>query len=213
MNLVRVTVNDVERHMELRHKVLVDKSWNDELRIAERFFKFAVERDYLARNPVSKIGKHRVVKHSVDFYKILLYTGMRDGEARHLQWQDVVLDAGQEHIRIRSTEVHLTKNRRDRVVPLCSEAVEIFQRLMSVRVKSSPFVFTGRTGGPRGPARNTWRACLDRIEKETGVRIEKGDHMTGMHMFRHTFATNALASGVGIRTVQDWLGHSTILMT
>ena len=232
-NLVRVTVNDVERHLEARYEGLSDKSWNDELRVIERFFQFAVERDYLVRNPAKKIAKRRVVKHSVeiftptelqlifrhahknsvDFYKILLYTGMRDGEARHLQWQDVVLDSGREHIRVRSTEVHLTKTRRDRVVPLCREAVEIFQRLISGRDKNNPFVFTGRTGGPRGHNRNTWVACLRRIEEVEGVRIEKGYHMTGLHLFRHTFATNALASGVDIRTVQDWLGHSTILMT
>jgi integrase/recombinase XerD len=109
--------------------------------------------------------------------------------------------------------VHLTKNRRDRVVPLCDEAIDILKQLRASAEPGNPFVFTGREGGHRGHNRNTWVACLKRIEVEAGVKIEKGDHMTGLHMFRHTFATNALASGVDIRTVQDWLGHSSILMT
>jgi integrase len=233
MNLAKVTVTDIEQHLDARIKVLCAKSWNDELRVIERFFRFAVERDYIAHNPAEKIQKHRVVKHSVEiftpeelglifkyahrnsvaFYKMLLFTGMRDGEARHLQWQDVILAPGSEHIKIRSPKIHLTKNQRDRVVPLCAEAIEVFKELFEKRDKNNPFVFTGRNGGHRGHNRNTWVACLKRIEKETGLKIEKGHHLTGLHMFRHTFATNALASGVDMRTVQDWLGHSSITQT
>ena len=232
-NLAKVTVADIERHLDLRLQQIAHKTWNDELRIIEQFFRFAIERDYLLHNPASKIQKYRVSKHSVEiytpeelglifkyahknsvnFYRMLLYTGMRDGECRHLRWLEVDLTPGQEHIKVRSTQVHETKNRRDRVVPLCQEAVDMLKEMYEQRDKSNPFVFTGAKGGPRGHNRNTWVACLDRIEKETGIRIAKGHHMTGLHMFRHTFATNCLASGVDIRTVQDWLGHSSILMT
>lgn len=232
-NLARVTVADVERHLDQRLKKIAPKTWNDELRVIERFFRFAVEREYLSRNPAEKIQKHRTEKHSIEiytsaelglifkyahknsvsFYRILLYTGLRDGEARHLRWQEVDFTPGREHIKVRSTQVHMTKNRRDRVVPLCEEAVEILKELQARADPSNPFVFPGRKGGHRGHNRNTWVACLKRIEKETGVKIEKGYHLTGLHMFRHTFATNALACGVDMRTVQDWLGHSTILQT
>ena len=136
---------------------------------------------------------HRVVKHSVEiftpeelglifkyarknsvaFYKMLLFTGMRDGEARHLQWQDVILAPGSEHLKVRSTESHETKNRRDRVVPLCREAIEILQELSARRDQSNPYIFAGRKGGHRGHNRSSWVACLKRIEVETGVKIEK----------------------------------------
>lgn len=137
-NLAKVSVADVERHWDERLKKLSPKSWNDELRVIDRFLRFAVEREYLTHNPADKIQKHRVVKPSVEiftpeelglifkyahknsvaFYKMLLFTGMRDGEASHLQWQDVILAPGSEHLKVRSTHVHLTKNRRDRIVPL-----------------------------------------------------------------------------------------------
>lgn len=233
LNLARVTVADVEKHLDLRIQKISPKSWNDELRVIERFFRFAVEREFLLRNPAEKIQKRRVSKNSVEiytpeelglifkyahknsvnFYRVLLYTGMRDGEARHLRWQEVDLTPGQEHIKIRSTQIHQTKSRRDRTVPLCGEAVEILKRLKEKANPASPFVFAGHDGGPRGHNRNTWVACLRRIEEATGVRIQKGKNMTGLHMFRHCFATNALASGIDIRTVQELLGHSSILMT
>jgi integrase len=233
MNMARITVTDVEDHMGNREKHISDKTWNEEVRIISRFFQFAVDREYLAHNPCRKIPLRRVVRHSVEiftpeelalifkyahqevvpYYKILLYTGLRDGEARHLQWTDIDLTPEQEHVKVRNTKVHLTKTRRDRVVPLCAEAIEILARLRAKQAKSSPFVFPGRKGGPMGHNRNTWIACLNRIEKATGKKIDKGFHTTGLHVFRHTFATMALASGVDIRTVQTWLGHTTILMT
>jgi integrase len=232
-NLVNVTVHDVEQHLEARHKKLADKTWNDELGVINQFFRFAVDRDYLARNPAAKIQKRRVVRHSIeiftpteielifkyadkgstDFYRVLLLTGLRLGEARYLQWADVDLTPGQDHIKVRSTAVHQTKTRRDRVVPLCDEAVELFKRLQHSRKASNPFVFPGRKGGPRGENRNTWVDCLRRIERDTGVKIDKGYHRTGLHLFRHTFASYAVAAGISVRVVQQWLGHSTILMT
>lgn len=232
-NLVNVSVRDVERHLEARHKKIADKTWNDELGVINQFFRFAVDRDYLARNPAAKIQKRRVVhysveifspaelnlifqyadKGSVDFYRALLLTGLRLGEMRFLQWTDVVLIHGQEHIKVRSTSVHLTKNRKSRSVPLCTPAIELFQRLLAHRKGTSPFVFPGRKGGPRGENRNGWLACLKRIERETGVKIHKGRHRSGLHLLRHTFASYACAAGISVRVVQQWLGHSTILMT
>jgi integrase len=232
-NLARIGTSHIEAHLQERSKTLSPKSWNDELNIIQRYFRFAVDREYLTHSPATQIGRQRVPIHSVevytpmelalifkhankgsaDFYKALLYTGMRDGEARHLQWKDVVLTPGGEHIKIRSNEVHLTKNRRDRAVPLCPAAIALFHRLKNRRRGESPFVFPGRSGGPRSNNRNAWISCLRRIERKEGVRIAKGDHMTGMHLFRHTYATNALASGIDIRVVQQWLGHASILQT
>ena len=233
VNLVNVTVSDVERHLDERHKLISDKTWNDELNLIDRLFRFATDRDYLARNPAAKIQKRQVIRHSIeiltpeelelvfryadnrsaDFYRTLLFTGLRLGEARYLRWTDIDLTPGQEHIKVRSTKVHLTKTRMDRTVPLCRQAVELFLRLQSRRKDNSLFVFPGRKGGVRGENRNTWVACLQRIEEHTGIRIDKGRFRTGLHLFRHTFASFAVASGISVRVVQQWLGHSTIVMT
>jgi integrase len=233
LNLASVTVRDIEHHLNPRQVLISSKSWNDEVREIRRFFKFAIDREYLFQNPAAKIPLHRTIQYSIEiftpdelelifnyayppsvpFYKILLYTGLRSGEARNLRWSEIDLTPGLEHVKIRNTALHLTKTRRDRVVPLCQEAVVIMKELVAKRGPVNLYVFPGRKGGPRADNRNAWVACLKRIEERTSVRIDKGAHLTGVHLFRHTFATNALASGVDIRTVQEWLGHSTVMMT
>ena len=232
MNLARVSVRDMEEHMCTRCH-LSASSWNKELREIRRLFQFAIDREYLAQNPAAKVPLQQMIQYSVNvftpeelnlifqhahpptisFYRILLYTGMRTGEARHLRWSDVDLTPGSEHIKIRNTTTHPTKTRRDRVIPLSGEAVTLLQELIMSRRLDTPFLFPGRGDKPRGTNRNAWVACLKRIEDQTGVKIDRGYHMNGLHLFRHTFASYALASGVDIRTVQEWLGHSTITMT
>ena len=232
-NLVRISTDDIELHLRSRLETIAPKTWNEELRIIKRFFKFAQERDYISRNPADVITMRHAEKPSVEiltpkeialimkyaaevarpFYLILLYTGLREGEARHLRWQDVDLTAGKEHVKIRSTPKHRTKNRRDRVIPLCPEAVEVFEALWENRNRSSLYVLPNSQGNPKSYNHHSWTGVLQRIEENEGVRIDKGRNMTGLHLFRHTFATNALACGIDIRTVQDWLGHSSIVQT
>jgi len=232
-NLARVATADIEEYLNGRSHNISAKTWNEELRIINRLFRFAVTRNYIVDNPAAAISKRHVEKPTVEiltpdelqlimkyanhaalpFYQILLFTGMREGEARHLQWQDIDLTPDREHVAVRSTPVHRTKNRKDRIIPLSTEVIEVFKTLWENRDRASPYVLPNSEGKPRFYPLNTWMRLLKRIEKSEGVRIDKGYHMSGFHLFRHTFATNALASGIDIRTVQDWLGHSSIVQT
>jgi integrase len=232
-NMARVTTVDIEEYLTARSHDISAKTWNEELRIINRFFRFAVSRNYIVDNPTTAISKRHVEKPAVEiltpdelrlimkyanrsalpFYQILLFTGMREGEARHLQWQDIDLTPDREHVVVRSTPAHRTKNRRDRIIPLSPDIIEVFKTLWKNRNRSSPYVLPNNEGKPRFYPHNTWMRLLKRIEKSEGIRIDKGYHMSGFHLFRHTFATNALASGIDIRTVQEWLGHSSIVQT
>lgn len=161
---------------EFKRAVILKKSESYARRLLQQLKPFLI---HLQKSGLSNLAEELglIFKHahenSVAFYKMLLFAGMRDGEARHLQWQDVILTRGSEHIKVRGTESHETKNRRDRMVPLCREAIEILQELYAQRDQSNPFVFTGRKGGHRAHNRNTSVACLERIERETRIRIEK----------------------------------------
>ncbi|MBU0508262.1 site-specific integrase [bacterium] len=232
-NLTKITTNDIDEHLKVRSLHVGAKTRNEELRVIRQFFKFAQDRDYLVRNPASSVERRHAERPPIEiltpqelalifkyapvnlarFMRILLFTGLRDGEARHLQWQDIDLTPGKEHIRVRNTPTHRTKTRRDRIVPLSSETIEVLREIRASQQLKTPYVFASRKGEVKTHMRNVWLDLLERIRKKEGIVIDKGNHLTGLHLFRHTFATNALASGIDIRTVQEWLGHSSIVQT
>ncbi|MDF2530876.1 MAG: site-specific integrase [Clostridia bacterium] len=80
-------------------------------------------------------------------------------------------------------------------------------------------VFCSETGTPLTP-RNVQRAHYLVCEKakvnpQEIIKDEKTNisYGVGFHALRHTFATRMIESKVDVKTVQDWLGHSTIQMT
>jgi hypothetical protein len=66
-------------------------------------------------------------------------------------------------------------------------------------------VFTNRLGGPVAPDR------LTRIFRD--LAEQAGLPPVRLHDLRHGAATLALTAGVDLRTVQDMLGHASIVLT
>ena len=71
--------------------------------------------------------------------------------------------------------------------------------------RASGYVFTNLNGDPMAPDR------LSRTFKK--LAAEAGLPPIRLHDLRHGAATLALAAGVDLRTVQDQLGHSSIVLT
>jgi integrase/recombinase XerC len=131
--------------------------------------------------------------------------GLRVSELVGLSDGDV--DVPQGVLRVRG------KGRRERLSPLGSYAVRALQAWLKVRQLSpkepqgreAP-VFTNRFG-----ARLTTRSVARMLEKylrETGL-----DRRTSPHTLRHSFATHLLDRGADIRSVQELLGHKSLVTT
>lgn len=157
--------------------------------------------------------------------KLLLYTGMRAGEACALKWSDVDID--REIIHIRHT-VSLSKagyclltpktktSRRDiPVTPLIRQLLNeqrkyFFFRYGDAVNASDAFVFPSCRGGFITPT--TLNITIIRILKKLsagGIMIE---HFSS-HAFRDTFATKAIEAGMKPETLQGILGHDNIMLT
>jgi integrase len=130
-------------------------------------------------------------RHCADFLRGLAFTGVRKGEAAHIEWRDLDFEAGE--IVVRGDPQTATKNWEVRRVPMIPDARELFNRMRNDRASESP-------GDKVFRVRESQRAIDHACEKLGITRITH-------HDLRHLFATTCIESGIDIPTVSKWLGH------
>jgi len=131
--------------------------------------------------------------------------GLRVSEVVGLSQSDLDFAAGV--VRVRG------KGRRERLAPIGSYAARALKRWLRVRRVSSREptgpqtpVFVNKFGrrlSTRGVAR-----MLDKYLLQTGL-----DGRTTPHSLRHSFATHLLDRGADIRSIQELLGHKSLVTT
>ena len=131
--------------------------------------------------------------------------GLRVSELVGLNDGDLDFPAG--IVRIRG------KGKKERLSPIGSYAAKALKRWLEVRTLS-PREKTGREApvftnkfGTRLTTRSVAR-MLEKYLKETGL-----DQRTSPHTLRHSFATHLLDRGADIRSVQELLGHKSLVTT
>lgn len=143
------------------------------------------------------------------FMGILMYTGLRRGEALGLRWEDIDREQGIIHV-LRNVTYHTstalvgtpkTKNGY-RDVPLVSHLSEILEPF-------EPFGYIiSSTRKPSEPiCHSTFVRAWDRINRTVDL------HGATPHIFRHTFLTIMAGLNVDIKTLQAIAGHSDIQIT
>lgn len=223
-SFAELKIADLEEYLATRRLSISDKTWNDELSALKVFYRWAEDREFVMKSPAEKVKRIKVdpkairvftrdelaviMKNATDhqrpFYQLLLCTGMREGELRNLEWADV--DFANRQIFVRIKRDWQPKTRRGRVIPMAGEAYDILQTLPH----RGKHVFSTSTGRRWVPPRQPWCDLLDRIQKKEGVNLHG---QVSLHTFRHTFATFCLMSGVDIKTVSEFLGHTSVKMT
>jgi integrase/recombinase XerC len=135
----------------------------------------------------------------------LYSAGMRVSELVGLTDGDLDFAAG--IVRIRG------KGKRERLSPIGSHAVRALKAWLAKRTLS-PRVLAGREApvftnrfGTRLTTRSVAR-MLEKYLRETGL-----DGRTSPHTLRHSFATHLLDRGADIRSVQELLGHKSLVTT
>ncbi len=131
--------------------------------------------------------------------------GLRVGELVTLRDQDLDLEAGLARVK--------GKGRKERLAHLGSFALNALGQWLAVRQLADPDsagraapVFTNRFGR-RLTTRSVGR-MLEKLLAETGL-----DRRTHPHTLRHSFATHLLDRGADIRSVQELLGHKSLVTT
>jgi integrase/recombinase XerC len=119
------------------------------------------------------------------------------------------LDLDTVNLREREARV-LGKGRKERLVPIGSQAVLVVERWLPVRemlaAPGETALFIGRKGKRIGVGEVQARL-------KTWARRQGIDVPVHPHMLRHSFATHLLESSGDLRAVQELLGHSDIRTT
>ena len=136
--------------------------------------------------------------------EVLYGCGLRVSEAVNLKLQDVFLKDG--FLRV------IGKGNKQRLVPMGEMAVQAMEAYLEDRAvypatrEDSEFVFLNRNGKPL--SRISMFNMVKNQAMAAGVQKE-----ISPHTFRHSFATHLVEGGADLRTVQEMLGHSSILTT
>ena len=125
---------------------------------------------------------------------MLVYSGgLRIGETLKLRLTDINSQRG-------LIEIRGGKGAKDRMVPLSGVLLK-FLRDYYKAYRPKEYLF--ESGSGRGPySTSSARKVFQRAVKQAGIKRK-----VTLHTLRHSYATHLLEKGVGLRYIQDILGH------
>ncbi len=135
----------------------------------------------------TKNMKHRTI------LAMLYSAGLRISEVINLELKDIDVDRRQLHIKN-------AKGRKDRVVVLAESFIPLYKNYYMTYSPRNYFI--------EGPDYKKYTAgSIRNFLKQSCKLANIGKHVTP-HTLRHSYATHLIENGVGLRYVQDLLGHS-----
>ncbi len=162
-------------------------------------------------------------------YKLVLFTGLREGEALGLTWDCVDLDNAElkinkqlqrqgaedvlvplknskpRYLTIPPFVVQLLKDQRRRQIEQRLKAGEMWQGWQTMEEMKTALVFVKDNGQPI-----TGAALYQRYKH---ICKDLGFPDSRVHDLRHTYAVLSLQNGDSVKVVQDNLGHATAAFT
>lgn len=140
------------------------------------------------------------LKHKVML--VLIYSsGLRRNELINLKIEDVVTTDNKFRIRI-----NRSKGNKDRYTVLSQDLLPELRKYFTI-YKPKIYLFNGRQKGnplSAGGIRHALKMSL----KKSGIKKD-----VNLHILRHCFASHCLEDGMNLRTLQELLGHESILTT
>ena len=136
----------------------------------------------------------RELQDNFDIVVVLLDTGARYGEIAKLTWEQIDLET-------RTIRLWRSKVSNESILFMTSRVHQVLSKRFQSR--TSQYLFTNRTNGPRGYTTKGIRKAYRRA----------GLHDCTIHTLRHTHATRLVQNGLSIYEVRSVLGHTDIKTT
>jgi integrase/recombinase XerD len=122
----------------------------------------------------------------------MYYAGLRSSEARLLARENIFIE--------KRILVVRGKGNKQRIVPIMKD-------FMPYLIKGNSEGFLWLNPKTKAPWKDI-RQCLNGAAKRAGIKSK-----ITPHTLRHCFGTHSTEAGVGLRTLQDVMGHSTSQVT
>ncbi len=226
---IQAETSDIEAYLyELSKNGLMPKSLARKLTSLKNYFLFLITEEEIDSSPAYNIKSPKISKNIPEILsmneinmmiehtdesktgirdraiiKTLYACGLRVTELRLMKCSSIDFENG--YVRV------LGKREKERLVPISSDAMESIKEYLSnarpdLNKKNNVSLFLSKNGTTlsRMSIWNIVRKYADR------AGISKMIHP---HTFRHSFATHLLEGGADLRSVQEMLGHSSILTT
>ncbi len=139
------------------------------------------------------------------WYEFFLMTGEREQEVMHTFWSDLDMAAGVVRVSHKPDYHWTPKAYKEREIPIPAKLVKRLTAWKKKRNKDCPLLFPTTGCHPK----LDFLDCLKAVARR--AKLNPDD--CWLHKFRATFATRCLQSGIDLRTVQAWLGHSDLAST
>jgi integrase len=138
------------------------------------------------------------------YVMLMLFAGLRSGEALALRWVDV--DFTQKVLYISPRDDWRPKSGKGRVIPVPKDLGAFLGERRRL-IPEAVLVVEGETFTPYMVKRRLKSVVID-----AGLPTE-GEAAITAHVLRHTYASHLVMKGVPLYTVSALLGHSTVKTT
>ena len=139
------------------------------------------------------------------WFEFFLMTGMREQEAMYAYWSDINIAHATVRVTHKPDRGWTPKAYKEREIPIPESLLQSLKTLKAKADKTCNLVFPTAGCKPK----LDFLDCLKAVVKRAGM----DESHFWLHKFRATFATRHLQSGIDLRTVQSWLGHSDLEST
>ena len=212
--LFEITSQMIEKYKATRLEKVAPATVNRELACLKHMFTKAIDWGFVKANPAKGVKRLKEPPGRLRYLKteeveallracsdnirpilvIALNTGMRKSEILNLKWSDVDLK------NLKITVIN-AKNNESMMIPINQT---LYQELLELSQKANgEYVFSNRDGRPFKDIKKGFSSAL----KRAGIKDFR------FHDLRHTFGSHLVMQGVGLRTVQQLMGHKEIRMT
>lgn len=215
--LSAITTMDLRMYLTARCKNMKSTSMNGQISILKSFFGWLADEEYIPKNPARKLKqtkepkrlRHALTDEEIELLRqecktcreqalveFLISTGCRLGEVvginkEDINWYEMSLNV-------------IGKGNKERKVYFSVKAKILLKKYIKTRSDDNPALFVaskapyGRLGG-----RSIERE-VEKIKNRAGF-----DKSVYPHLFRHSFATHNINSGMPLQILQHLMGHES----